>query len=365
MGSLKSNRNHQKTFMSIIMRTIYGIGFGILALTISILIFLSEVSKRNLFTPDVFTKFETALVVGFCCISIILIFLFPYLTTRKLRKKGHIIMEVTDEIKNHNLDFQISSSGIREIDVVLESMDDMRLALKESLEKQWRLEQNKSEQISALAHDLKTPLTVVKGNVDLLQSVELDETSQEYVKDAKVCLTQMEVYLTQLLEMLRAERGFVADMEKMELGIFVDEIVSLFEGVVAQKEVSILVENENENIFIMADKTLLVRIFQNLISNALDFTPQNGTIKIQLTMIENYAYIYFTDSGRGFDSYTLKHGMEQFYMSDSSRSRNNHYGLGLYIADSIIKQHGGTMQLENDKVTGGAKINIKLPILEE
>jgi signal transduction histidine kinase len=347
------------------MRTIYGIGFGILTLTISILIFLSEVSKRNLFTPDVFTNFETALVIGFCCISVILIFLFPYLTARKLRKDGHIIMEVTDEIKNQNLDFEISSSGIREIDVVLESMDDMRLALKESLEKQWRLEQNKSEQISALAHDFKTPLTVVKGNIDLLQNIELDEISREYVKDAKVCLQQMEVYLTQLLEMIRAERGFVADMRKMELSIFVDEIASRFQGLVTQKEVSILVEKDNENVFILADKTLMERVFQNLIFNAFDFTPQNGTIKIKLTIIENYANVYFIDSGRGFDSNTLKHGMEQFYMSDASRSKKNHYGLGLYIANSIIKQHSGTMQLENDSVTGGAKINIKLPILEE
>lgn len=364
MGNIRDKRN-RKTLMSIIMGTICGIGIGILILTICVLIFLSEVASRNLFQPAIFSRIETAIVIGYLCITIVLIFLFPLLTTRKLRKKGRIVLEITNKIKNQNLDFKIESSDIKEIDLMLEAMDDMRVTLKESLENQWRLEQNRKGQISALAHDFKTPITVVKGNLDLLRSNNLDDVSKEYVEDARACIEQMEIYLTQLLEMTRAESGYKINLEKINLYELVDKTVSLLEFMAFEKKITISIDKEIEDIFILADRILLERVLNNLLSNALDFTPLNGTIKILLTIEDKAAVVSIIDSGNGFKVNVLKHGKEQFYMDDTGRSRENHYGLGLYIADSIIKQHGGTMVLDNDSITGGAKVIIKLPLIKE
>jgi len=347
------------------MKSIYGVGFGILALTLCILIFLDIVAKKKLVNSDVFVNIEMAIMIGYVGIVIFLTFIISLFTARKLRKKGQAILEVTNKIKEQDLDFDISSSGVKEIDQVLESMDDVRIALKESLEKQWQLEKNRKEQISALAHDFKTPITVLKGNIDLLHAGNLDDISKEYVKDAKISLEQIETYLSQLLQITQADRGFIVNKQKANLCSIVDESVAMLSRIADDKEITIFTEKVNESIFVMADAELIKRVFNNLISNSLDYTPQKGTIRINLTYVEIGAIICITDSGCGFSQNAIKHAKEQFYMDDISRGRKNHYGLGLYIADSVIKQHNGTLQLSNDELLGGAKVTIHIPLMLE
>lgn len=365
MGNLKDRKKYRATLLSIIMKAVYGIGFGIIGLTILVLIFL-EVSARNeLFSVEVYPNIELAIVTVYLLIIVGLIFFMPFRAVRKIKQRGQSILEATGKIKEQDLDFNICLSGVKEIDQILEGMDDMRLALKEALETQWRLEQNRKEQISALAHDFKTPITVLKGNLDLLKGNELDGICKEYVEDAIVSLKQVETYMSQLLEMTQAERGYVLNKQKIELGKVLDEAVSIIKRMADEKEISILTEKEKGNIFVSADRTLIERIFNNLISNALDFAPQKGNVKIILTTKESNAVVSITDSGCGFSLNALKHGTEQFYMEDTSRGRKNHHGLGLYIVDSIIKQHNGTIQLVNDELTGGARVVIQIPLIKE
>ncbi|MFR5195548.1 MAG: histidine kinase dimerization/phospho-acceptor domain-containing protein, partial [Eggerthella lenta] len=92
---------------------------------------------------------------------------------RVILRKMEPLADAVRRIEERDLDFEVASSRVREIDDVLAAMDDMRASLKDSLEAQWRGEQAQREQIAALAHDLKTPLTVVRGNVDLLLEGEL------------------------------------------------------------------------------------------------------------------------------------------------------------------------------------------------
>lgn len=365
MEFMKNRKNHQTTLMSIVMQVVYGVGFGILVLTLCIILFLAVVANQQFSSSDIFVNIEMAIVIGFICFIIALTFLIAFLTARKLRRRGQSILDATEKIKAHDLDFDIKSSGVKEIDLVLNSINDMRLALKNALETQWRLEQNRREQITALAHDFKTPITVLKGNIDLLQVGKLDEVNKEYAKDAKVSLEQIEMYLTQLLEIVHADKGYAVNMQKINLNEMLDEVVAMLTRIADEKEITVFTEKENENIIISADLILLKRVFYNLISNALNYTPQKGTIKIILTSEENKVIICIIDSGCGFSLNAIKHGTEQFYMEDASRGRKNHYGLGFYIADSIIKQHNGTMRLTNDVKAGGAKVIIQLPLIKD
>lgn len=362
MGNIK---NHQTTITFIVTKAVYGIGFGILGLTICILAFLSITADKNLFSPQVFDKIENAIVIGYFLSIVCMTLAIPYLTARKLKKSGQSILKATEKIKSHDLDFEICHGEIKEINQILDSMDDMRIALKESLEKQWRLEQNRKNQISALAHDIKTPLTVLKGNMDLIEKSRLDDYCKEYLEDVHVSIEQIEGYLNQLLEMTRAEKGYILNKQKLELCKMIDDIVSLFKPIADQKDVMIFTEKKDENIFIYADRELFKRLINNLISNSLDFTSSRGSIKITILKSEDRAVISIIDSGCGFSLNVLKHGTEQFYMGDSSRCRKNHYGLGLFITDSIVKEHDWTMNLSNDEITKGAKVDIMIPIVKE
>ena len=111
------------------------------------------------------------------------------------------------------------------------------------------------------------------------------------------------------------------------------------------------------------DKELIFRGFMNIISNAVEYTPKVGVIKLHIVCSDKNLRFIITDSGQGFTKEALKSATKQFYMGDISRSSKTHFGMGLYIADSITKMHNGKLILENSPDTGGGKVTIEIPLL--
>ena len=93
----------------------------------------------------------------------------------------------------------------------------------------------------------------------------------------------------------------------------------------------------------------------------IGYSPPQGTIYVTVQKTDCFLHISITDEGGGFTPEALHHAQEQFFMGDKSRSSNMHFGMGLYITSSIIKQHGGQLVLSNSKKTGGAQVTIKIP----
>ena len=358
-------KKHDTSLTSIVTKTVYGVGFGSLTLISCALIFLAVCSDNHLFKQQTFDILEGIVFFG-CIGSVIFLTIFiPFITSKKIKKNGQEIINVTEKIKAKDLDYEISYGGIKEINQVLDSINDMRMELKKSLESQWRLENNRRKQISVLAHDFKTPMTVLRGNMDLLKSSSIDDSCREYIEDSECSLEMMEKYLNMLLEITRAERGYTMNFQKVELISMINDFISPLAKMAEDKSITISASAAQEKMFIYADKLLFQRMINNLIFNALDFTEADGTINIRTVVEKDSALISVTDSGCGFSLSVLKHGKEQFYMDDTSRGRENHYGLGLFIADCIVRQHKGTMELANDEQTGGAKITISIPLIKE
>ena len=99
----------------------------------------------------------------------------------------------------------------------------------------------------------------------------------------------------------------------------------------------------------------------NVVSNAIDYSPSKGTIYIGTKNMEKFLEISITDEGNGFTPEALLHAQEQFFMGNKSRTSNMHFGMGLYITSSIIKQHNGQILLRNSDITKGAEVIIKIP----
>ena len=121
------------------------------------------------------------------------------------------------------------------------------------------------------------------------------------------------------------------------------------------------VDIKNLPITVSADRLLLERAIMNVVNNALDFSPLNGSVYLSITGDNNNLRITITDTGNGFSREDLLHAQEQFYMADHSRSSNLHFGMGLFITKSIVQQHGGQLILGNSDKTGGAQVTIKIP----
>lgn len=292
------------------------------------------------------------------------IFVCLFLTTRfakKLRLQLDPLYEATSEVAKQNLDFEVGHSNIKEFEDVLLSFSRMKESLKASLEQQWEAEHMQKEQIAALAHDLKTPLTVIQGNADLISETELDEEQRLYAEYISSSSEQMQLYIRTLIDISRAATGYQLHMEDIDVLSYVEQLRGQIDALCQTKKIGLQMELEHLPDVLSADKLLLERAIMNVINNALDYSPQDSSIHISIIGGKQHLKITVTDAGSGFSQEDLLHAKEQFYMADHSRSSNLHFGMGLFITKSIVQQHGGQLDLSNSEKTGGAQVTISIP----
>ena len=219
------------------------------------------------------------------------------------------------------------------------------------------------EQIAALAHDLKTPLTVIQGNADLISETELDEEQRLYAEYISSSSEQMQLYIRMLIDLSRAATGYQLHMEDIAVLAYVEQLLGQIDALCQTKKIGLQMELEHLPDVLSADKLLLERAIMNVINNALDYSPQDSSIHISIIGGKQHLKITVTDAGPGFLQEDLLHAEEQFYMADHSRSSNLHFGMGLFITKSIVQQHGGQLDLSNSEKTGGAQVTILIPLL--
>lgn len=317
--------------------------------------FTNEWMREHLPSPE-------ALFVGWIAFNAVLVCIL--LTTgfaKRLRKQLAPIFVATHEVGAQNLDFRVGCSKVKEFDEVLQSFAVMKDSLKESLEKQWRAEAMQREQIASLAHDLKTPLTIVQGNADLLGETELNQEQQNYITYISDGAEQMERYIKMLIEISRASMGYQLCREKVAVSEFVERLKMQITALCGTKRIEFRMGMSELPQYILVDGQLLERALMNVINNALDYSPEDGIIEMDIAGNHQTLQIKVTDQGPGFSKEALLHAKERFYMADDSRNSKLHFGMGLAIAETIVKQHGGDLRLENGE-NGGAVVSMCIPM---
>lgn len=281
---------------------------------------------------------------------------------RRLSQKMAGLQEATDSIRQENLAFTVQPSGIMEIDGMLASLDQMKEALQASLKRQWELERSRREQISALAHDIKTPLTIIRGNAELLQETVQDEAQREYNGYILQSAEDIEAFVQEVIDLSSLQTAPRQRKALTHLTDFVAELESHLRALSSVKDISVQVIADGtlpEMIFI--DKELLQRGIVNILANAVEHTPPQGLVTLEIRRDGATAISFtVTDTGSGFSPAGLREAASQFYMGDQSRSSGKHHGMGLYIADSAANQHGGSLTLENAAPSGGAKVTLRI-----
>ena len=158
------------------------------------------------------------------------------------------------------------------------------------------------------------------------------------------------------------ERGDFEQDPSVELSAFLSKITEWATVLGKEKNLVILTETEKiEKLRVKVDEEVMWRIFSNIIGNAVEYTPEKGTVVIHAQPHgEEEAEITVTDSGPGFSSKDLKYGTEQFYQGDRSRHKKEHAGLGLFIVNDLVLGCGGSLSLHNVSSEGGAKVRVIL-----
>lgn len=307
--------------------------------------------------PEILLYILIAINAVIMCVIATLVF------ARKVKRQILPLHEAAQQIGNQNLDFDTGHSYIRELNDVLISFGKMKEELKGSLEKQWKEEQEQREQIAALAHDLKTPLTIMYGNLDLLHETELNTEQTKYVNSLLENSGHMEKSIATLIELSKASSGHSLQISAVEPAVFLEALQKKITPLAILKDIRTEFFVRDLSDTLQCDSALLERAILNIISNAVDFTPKGGIIRCEAKQEDNSFVFTVTDSGKGFSKEDLTQGKQRFYMGDSSRSSRQHYGMGLTIADNIINQHNGTLILGNG--TGdlrGAQVILSIPV---
>lgn len=307
--------------------------------------------------------FPTAdlLFVGSVLLQIfIFLFSLSFGFGKYISQKIDKLLVAVQKIEQQDLDFEVTKSRIFEIDRVLIALDHMKTELKLSLSKQWHDEKMRQEQLSALAHDLKTPLTIVRGNTELLFDTELTEEQKECADYIETSSMQMQNYVQALIEATKSWDNYQLHIQKVSITSVLQEVKKQISGLCSMNNLTLCWNCEQKSQYFNVDYDLLVRALVNILSNAVEHTPQGGTVSLVVQEENSMLSFVIVDTGKGFTKEALKHATEQFFMDDDSRNSKSHYGIGLYIAASVAQKHGGRLILENSIETGGAKVTMQV-----
>ncbi|UPK46947.1 sensor histidine kinase [Paenibacillus pabuli] len=251
---------------------------------------------------------------------------------------------------------QLPNSRIREIAEVRDGFEIMVKGLEQSHRKQAELEEERRFVIAAVAHDLRTPLFALRGYLDGLEQgiAQSPEKVTRYIAVCKEKSAQLDRLVEDLftftkMEYLESE----LNTQTIDLTQILQKSIDSLSPLADQKHISIL-KQLTEGCFINGDSHVLERALNNVLENAVRYTPSGGKITVQCYKDDNKIKMMIRDTGPGFSSEELERVFEPLYRGEASRSRaTGGSGLGLTISQRIMKQHGGKLVVSNHP-EGGA-----------
>lgn len=277
-------------------------------------------------------------------IAWILCLIFNTLWLRySLATKLKLFSEVSEKLAAQELEFEIPHAGIREYDQALDAMEHMRKALYNSLSLQWAAKQERESEIEALAHDLKTPLTLIGGNAELLLDEDLPDNSRRMVKTIMSSNDRAKNYVASLLE---TSIGIDEEFEKISLYYLLDKLYQNTMPIAENKKVYLQKQNKLDGIANIQEERLL-RALGNIVQNAIEHTKVDRNVYLEGKMINGGWQIIVRDEGPGFSKAALQHATERLWRDDTARAKSNHNGIGLWFALQVVKMHSGQIKLQN------------------
>lgn len=223
----------------------------------------------------------------------------------------------------------------------------------------------KSDFISTAAHQLRTPLTGIRWALEALQMEQLTENQKTLVASAVEKSHQLVAVVGTLLDISSIESGkYKYDFKKSELDQIVGEVTRDFEPLAVKSNVSLLFEKTGlGTALVSVDRERIRWVLNNLIENAIRYTPAGGSVRVTTQLAPGRAYVRVRDTGIGIAAEDRGNIFERFYRAPNAIAKENGgNGLGLYIARTIATDHGGDLNFETNKEGPGTTFTLSLPI---
>lgn len=305
-------------------------------------------------------------------IFVLSILILSLITSQTISKPLELLANGANEIASGNLEHKINYESKNEIGTTVAAFNDMTAQLKSAVDDRNRIDESRKEMIAGVAHDLRTPLTSVKGYVEGLRDgiASTDEMRTQYLQTIYSSTEDMERLLDDLLSFSRLELGRIQiECYDVDINSFLAEYCEELEYPIKQKNFDLTYTNpyDDHKIMVRLDADRFVRVLSNIISNSIKYARKDvrGRIDISLQEYEKSIIISIADNGIGVEDENLGKIFDSFFRADQARTRvNEGSGIGLAVCKQIVDMHGGRIWATSQYGIG-TTIHISLDKMED
>lgn len=296
--------------------------------------------------------------------------LLTYFVSRSIIKPIKKLEAAALQIKDGDLSHKVEATTKGEIGQLSIAFEEMRIRLKHSIDQSLQYEENRKMLLSHISHDLKTPISAIKGYVEGIMDgiANTDEKRKRYMETIYAKATDMDQLIDELFLFSTLDLQTVAfDFKVMDIKRYLEHFLDEQRFDLEKSGLSLFYKEQNsEPIMIAADPDKLSRVLTNIFNNCVKYMGQQSNldrhcIVVNVKQMDHFAVIEIEDSGPGIEAVDLPYIFDRFYRAEQSRnSETGGSGLGLAIVKQIIEGHGGKVWAENAE-HGGARFCLQLP----
>lgn len=278
----------------------------------------------------------------------------------KLKTPIEILNKGAMEISNNNLDFCLEYNNNDELGNLCNAFEKMRSELNKNNIKMWTMINDRKQLNAAFSHDLRNPLTVLKGYSNYLTKyIPTGKLSDEKILSTTQLMSEhinrIEYYVENMSNAQRLE-DLVVSKSMLNINKFIKNLDENISIIAKQEGKSFTLKSQINNVNLLFDENIILRVVENIISNAFRYARNNVSILIYIE--QELLTFVIEDDGIGFSKESLKSALRPFYRDKTLNESNAHFGMGLYISKILCEKHGGSISIENN-LTNSAKITAK------
>jgi len=291
------------------------------------------------------------------------------LLTKRLKKLNAEILRIGNTGFESAPNLPNPTSGGDEIDQLTRSFTKMSGRIQSQIEQLKENDRLRRELVSNISHDLRTPLSAMQGYLETLiirGDTLSDEERSRYLNIARKHVTRLGVLIGDLFELSKLDSASVTpNLEAFSLAELVQDVAHEFQYDAEQKGISVEIDVSSDSSFTLGDIGLIQRVLENLMRNAIRFTPDGGTVTLSISNRQQNIAIAVSDTGSGIPDIDIPRIFDRFYRAVSGEeAKSDSSGLGLAIVKRILDLHDSRITVES-KLEEGTRFEFELPVYRQ
>lgn len=259
------------------------------------------------------------------------------------------IKDGVNTISNGNLDYKIDTKNMHgDLYKLADQINNISSGMSKAVDEKLRSERMKTELITNVSHDIKTPLTSIINYTDLISKEKASKKVKEYSEVLSRQANKLKRLTDDLIEVTKANTGNIeVNLQEVDVGTLLSQVSGEYEDKIKNSDLILITALPNEKISIMADPRRLWRVFDNLMNNICKYSQANTRVYISCKQIDEFVSIYFKNTSKDSLNISAQELKERFVRGESSRNTEGN-GLGLSIAESLTELQGGKFDIQID-----------------